>query len=186
MNVVAIRTNGINHPALVGRNYDETVNFYRDVLGMRLVLEQPNMDDERQVHLFFEAGAGQFIAYFVPREGSLPDSPQRRQLGGMLHLALNLEVPIEDAMATLDAHGVRYKGPVDRGYERSLYFRDPNGAVIELMTWITPVPDGIDEGDLITAAQERRVGRGVPFIEDEDVQAVLDAGGHLQASPTPP
>lgn len=174
---MAIRTTGINHPALVGRNYDETVTFYRDVLGMRLVLEQPNLDDDRQVHLFFEAGPGQFIAYFVPKEGSLPDTPQRRQLGAMLHLALNLDVPIEEAMATLDAQGVRYKGPVDRGYERSLYFRDPNGAVIELLTWITPVPDGVDEGDLIIAAQGRRIARGAGFIEDEDVRAVLTSVG---------
>lgn len=170
---MAIRTTGINHPALVGRNYEETVTFYRDVLGMRLVLEQPNLDDDRQVHLFFEAGPGQFIAYFVPREGSLPDTPQRRQLGAMLHLALNLDVPIEEAMATLDAHGVRYKGPIDRGYERSLYFRDPNGAVIELLTWITPPPDDVDEGDLIVAAQQHRLARGGAFIEDEDVRAVL-------------
>jgi len=74
----------------------------------------------------------------------------------MLHLALNLGVPIEEAMAVLDAHGVRYRGPVDRGYERSLYFRDPNGAVIELLTWITPVLKGVDEGDLIVAAQAHR------------------------------
>ena len=170
---MAIRTTGINHPALVGRDYDETLNFYRDILGMRLVLEQPNLDDDRQVHLFFEAGPGQFIAFFVPKEGSLPDTPQRRQLGGMLHLALNLDVPIEEAMATLDAHGVRYRGPIDRGYERSIYFRDPNGAVIELLTWITPVPHGVDEGDLIVAAQQRRIARSSGFIEDEDVRAVL-------------
>jgi catechol 2,3-dioxygenase-like lactoylglutathione lyase family enzyme len=170
---VTISTNGINHPALVGRNYAETLAFYRDVLGMRLVLEQPNLDDDRQVHLFFEAGPGQFIAYFVPKEGSLPETPQRRQLGAMLHLALNLTTPIEEAMATLDAHGVRYKGPVDRGYERSVYFRDPNGAVIELLTWITPIPDDVDEGDLIIAAQRRRIARDAEYIEDEDVQAVL-------------
>ncbi len=172
---MSITTNGINHPALIGRNYEETVRFYTDVLGMRLVLEQPNLDDDRQVHLFFEAGPGQFIAYFVPKEGSLPNTPQRRQLGGMLHLALNLSVPIEEAMATLDAAGVRYRGPIDRGYERSIYFRDPNGAVIELLTWIEPVPEGVDEGDLIVAAQQRRKARGAGFIELEDVTAVLPA-----------
>jgi len=171
--MMAIATAGINHPALVGRNYDETLHFYTEVLGMRLVLEQPNLDDTDQVHLFFEAGPGQFVAYFVPKNGSLPETPQRRQLGSMLHLALNLDVPIEEAMATLDEHGIRYKGPVDRGYERSLYFRDPNGAVIELMSWLTPLPDGADEGDIIVAAQERRRARGASFIELEDVKAVL-------------
>jgi catechol 2,3-dioxygenase-like lactoylglutathione lyase family enzyme len=168
-----INTNGINHPAMVGRNYDETVAFYTGVLGMRLVLEQPNLDDPGSTHLFFEAGPGQFIAYFVPRQGSLPETPQRRQLGGMLHLALNLSVPIEEAMEALDAAGVSYKGPIDRGYERSLYFRDPNGAVIELLTWITPLPPGVDEGDVIVAAQTRRRARRADFIEDEDVRAAL-------------
>ena len=170
---MAIRTSGINHPALVGRNYEETLHFYTEVLGMRLVLEQPNLDDAGQVHLFFEAGPGQFIAYFVPKQGSLPETPRRRQLGSMLHLALNLDVPIEDAMATLDEAGIRYTGPIDRGYERSLYFRDPNGAVVELLSWIAPLPDDADEGDVIVAAQERRRTRGVDFIELEDVEAVL-------------
>jgi len=170
---MTIKTHGINHPALVGRNYEETVHFYTQILGMRLVLEQPNLDEESQVHLFFEAGPGQFVAYFVPKQGSLPETPRRRQLGSMLHLALNLSVPIEEAIATLDRHGVRYRGPVDRGYERSIYFRDPNGAVIELMTWIQPVPHGIDEGDLIVAAQAHRVARGAEFIELEDVTTVL-------------
>lgn len=170
-----IKTGGINHPAFAGRDYDETVHFYTEILGMRLVLEQPNLDDADSIHLFFEAGPGQFIAYFVPRRGSLPDAPPRRGVGGILHLALNLEIPMEDAMAALDAAGVRYRGPIDRGYERSIYFRDPNGAVIELLTWITPVPAGVDEGDLIASAQSRRIERGAAFIEDEDVRAAIDA-----------
>ncbi len=173
---VSIRVDGINHPALVGRDREETIAFYTEVLGMRLVLEQPNLDDPTSTHLFFEAGPGQFIAYFVPNEGEHPDAVERHLRGGVLHIALNLAVPIEEAMATLDAHGIPYAGPIDRGYERSLYFRDPNGAVIELLTWITPIPDGVDEGDLILAAQERRRARGAAFIEDEDVKAVLGEG----------
>ena len=169
-----IRTRGTNHPALVGRNYTETVDFYTRVLGMRLVLEQPNLDDpEGSVHLFFETGPGNFIAYFVPREGSLPETPRRRQLGGMLHLAINLDVPIEEAMATLDAEGIRYRGPIDRGYERSVYFRDPNGAVIELLSWIVPLPPGADEGDVILEAQAHRIDRGAPWIDLEDIEAVI-------------
>jgi hypothetical protein len=45
--------------------------------------------------------------------------------------------------------------------------------VIELLTWITPVPGDVDEGDLILAAQQHRLARGAGFIEDEDIQAVL-------------
>jgi hypothetical protein len=70
---------------------------------------------------------------------------------------------------------VAFSGPIDRGYERSVYFRDPNGIVVELLTWITPLPDGVDEGDLILAAQARRLERGAYAIEDEDVQKAIGA-----------
>ena len=166
-----ITVRGLNHPALMGSDYDRTVDFYSRVLGMRLILEQPNLDDPSSVHLFFEAGPGQFIAYFVPK----PDvsHPARPVRGALNHIALNLTVPLEEAMRTLDAEGVPYHGPVDRGYERSVYFRDPNGVVLELLTWVTPLPAGVDEGDLILDAQARRHARGAPFIEDQDIRAAL-------------
>jgi catechol 2,3-dioxygenase-like lactoylglutathione lyase family enzyme len=166
-----IKTRGINHPALFGLSYDKTMDFYSRVLGMRLVLEQPNLDDPNSVHLFFETGPGQFIAYFVPKPGS--DIEGRVQTGALNHIALNLDGDLDEAIAALQAEGVPYSGPVDRGYERSVYFRDPNGVVVELLTWITPVPEGVDEGDLILAAQERRLGRGAYAIEDEDVKAAI-------------
>jgi catechol 2,3-dioxygenase-like lactoylglutathione lyase family enzyme len=168
---MAIKTNGTNHPALFGLNYEQTVDFYTRVLGMRLVLEQPNLDDPESVHLFFETGPGQFIAYFVPKPGKEVEG--RVQTGALAHIALNLESDLDDAMAMLNAEGVRFNGPIDRGYERSIYFRDPNGVVIELLTWITPVPEGMDEGDLILAAQARRLARNAYAIDDEDVQAAI-------------
>ena len=171
---MAIRTRGTNHPALFGLSYEKTVDFYTRVLGMRLVLEQPNLDDPDSVHLFFETGPGQFIAYFVPKPGHAREG--RVQTGALAHIALNLSSGLEDAMATLRAENVRFNGPIDRGYESSIYFRDPNGVVVELMTWLTPVPDGTDEGDLILAAQARRLARCAYAIEDEDVRAVLTDG----------
>ena len=169
---MAIKTNGTNHPALFGLSYEKTVDFYTRILGMRLVLEQPNLDDAESVHLFFETGPGQFIAYFVPKPGKQAEG--RVQSGALAHVALNLDSDLEDAMATLSAEGVRFNGPIDRGYERSIYFRDPNGVVVELLTWITPKPDGTDEGDLILAAQARRLARGAYAIEDEDVRAAIE------------
>jgi glyoxalase family protein len=168
-----IKTRGTNHPALFGLNYEKTIDFYTRVLGMRLVLEQPNLDDANSVHLFFETGPGQFIAYFVPKPGN--EIAGRVQAGALNHIALNLAGDLDNAMAALDAEGIAYSGPIDRGYERSVYFRDPNGVVVELLTWITPVPDASDEGDLILAAQARRLERGAYAIEDEDVQAAITA-----------
>ena len=168
---MAIRINGINHPALFGLNYGKTIDFYTRVLGMRLVLEQPNLDDASSVHLFFETGPGQFIAYFVPKPGK--EIAGKVQTGALNHVALNLDGPLEGAMAALDAEGIAYSGPIDRGYERSVYLRDPNGVVVELLTWIAPVPEGVDEGDLILAAQAKRLARQAYAIEEEDVEAAI-------------
>jgi len=166
-----IHTRGINHPALFGLSYQKTLDFYTGVLGMRLVLEQPNLDDPDSVHLFFEAGPGQFIAYFVPKPGN--DMEGRGQTGALNHIALNLDGDLDAAMSALREAGVAFSGPIDRGYERSVYFRDPNGVVVELLTWITPVPQGRDEGDLILAAQAKRLARDAYAIEGEDVQAAI-------------
>jgi catechol 2,3-dioxygenase-like lactoylglutathione lyase family enzyme len=168
---MTIQVRGINHPALFGLNYDKTIDFYTRILGMRLVLEQPNLDDPDSVHLFFEAGPGQFIAYFVPRRGSEVEGQVRT--GALNHIALNLADDLDSAMAALTSEGVPFSGPVDRGYERSIYFRDPNGVVVELLTWLTPLPGNVDEGDLILAAQANRLERGAYAIEDEDVKAAL-------------
>lgn len=170
---MSIRVDGLNHPALSGFDYETTIDFYTRVLGMRLVLEQPNLDNPESVHLFFEAGPGQFIAYFVPKPGK--GSQGRAREGALDHIALNLVGSLDDAMAHLDREGIRYDGPIDRGYERSIYFPDPNGTVVELLTWITPKPESMDEGELILAAQERRRARGAYAIEDEDVQAAIAA-----------
>jgi catechol 2,3-dioxygenase-like lactoylglutathione lyase family enzyme len=178
---MAIRTHGTNHPALFGLDYETTVDFYTRILGMRLVLEQPNLDNPDSVHLFFETGPGQFIAYFVPKPGQ--GTPGRVvSRGNLNHIALNLDGPLDEAMRTLEAEDVPYSGPIDRGYERSIYFHDPNGVMLELMTWITPLPEGVDEGDVILAAQRRRNERGAYAIEDEDIRAVL-GGGASSASP---
>lgn len=175
---MAIKTSGVNHPALIGRNYDETVKFYTEVLGMRLVLDQPNLDEPRMTHLFFDAGNGGFLAFFVINEGTDLELPDAKEgIGSMGHVALNLTGSIEDAMETLRSHGIGFMGPVDRGYERSLYFRDPNGIMVELLTWITPLPDGADEADVVARATELREAEGAHHIEDAHVrQAMTDLG----------
>jgi catechol 2,3-dioxygenase-like lactoylglutathione lyase family enzyme len=174
---VAIKTKGINHPALVGHSYEETLKFYTEVLGMRLVLDQPNLDEPRMQHLFFDVGNGNFLAYFVINEGTDLVLPKAQGgVGAMLHVALNLDTPIEEAMETLRRHNVQFAGPIDRGYERSIYFRDPNGVVVELLTWITPLPEGADEAAIVARATEIRKAEGAHHIEDSHVrQAMAEA-----------
>ena len=171
-----MRTLRISHPAFSGALADETIDFYTRILGMELVLRQPNLDYEPEEHLFFHVGNDNFIAYFVPKDGVDPASYQPAQSGSghMDHLAIDIELADLSAWEQrLSDAGVKYEGPVDRGYERSLYFKDPNNVTVELLAWITPPPAGVPQATLIKRAQELREARGAAFIEDEDVRAAI-------------
>ena len=57
-----MRTNGINHLALVCRDMEETVKFYTQVLDMPLV-KTVALPDGGQ-HFFFDCGGGSLLAFF--------------------------------------------------------------------------------------------------------------------------
>ena len=170
-----LKTIGISHPAFSGSKRDETVAFYRDLLGMAIVLLQGNLDVPEEDHYFFHAGGDNFIAYFLPKEGvetRLP--PARPGSGWMDHLAIDvLPNSIDRWAERLRAAGVEFDGPIDRGYERSVYFKDPNGVTIELLSWLTPLPQGYAQAEVIRAAQALRTRRGAEFIEDQDIQGAI-------------
>ncbi len=173
-----IRTLRISHPALCGMHSAATIDFYTRVLGMELVLRQPNLDYPAEEHLFFHVGNDTFIAYFVPKNEAEATGyqPARPGSGGLDHLAIDVDAAsFETAMARLRAEGVAFEGPVDRGYERSIYFKDPNGVTLELLTWITPPPADLSMAAVIKRAQQLRVARRAAFIEDEDVRAAIAA-----------
>ena len=171
----------ISHPALTGNKNAETIRFYTEILGMELVLRQPNLDYPAEEHLFFHVGNDNFIAYFVPVDESAHQlEPCRTGCGGMDHLALDIDAEaLDEAMRRLTAEGVDFEGPVDRGYERSIYFKDPNGVTVELLTWLTTPPPGLPQAAIIKRAQAIREARGATFLEDQDVRRAIE---ELQAS----
>lgn len=172
-----MRTLRISHPAFFGIHTQATIRFYSEVLGMRVVLRQPNLDDASMEHVFFHVGEDNFIAYFLPYdEAAAADKYQRMRpgYGVMNHLALDVDpASFDEALERLKAEGVELKGPTDRGYERSIYFRDPNGVRIELLVWLTPPPHGMPQADIIERAQRLRVGRGAEFVQERDVKQAI-------------
>jgi catechol 2,3-dioxygenase-like lactoylglutathione lyase family enzyme len=172
-----MRTLRISHPAFFGIHTAATIRFYTEILGMRIVLRQPNLDDASMEHVFFHVGNDNFIAYFLPYdEAAAADKYQRMKpgYGVMNHLALDVDLANFDAVIErLKAEGIELKGPTDRGYERSIYFRDPDGVRIELLVWLTPPPAGLRQADIIERAQQLRVGRGAAFVEDRDVRHAI-------------
>lgn len=169
----------ISHPALQGGKNAETVDFYTNVLGMELVLRQDNLDYPSEEHLFFHVGNDNFIAYFVPKDDSMAREMGVSGCGWMDHLAIDVEPEaLAEAIRRLTARGVPFDGPVDRGYERSIYFKDPNGVTLELLAWLTPPPAHLPQATIIARAQAIREARGAGFVEDQDVrQAIAELEG---------
>jgi len=172
-----MRTLRISHPAFFGIHSGDTIRFYSQLLNMRIVLRQPNLDDASMEHVFFHVGEDNFIAYFLPYdEAAAADKYQRMKpgYGVMNHLALDVDAQsFAAALERLPAEGVQVRGPVERGYERSIYFRDPNGVRIELLTWLTPPPPDLPQADIIAEAQRIRRERGAEFVEDRDVRQAI-------------
>jgi catechol 2,3-dioxygenase-like lactoylglutathione lyase family enzyme len=176
---MGMRTLRISHPAFFGIHSAATIRFYHDILAMPIVLRQPNLDDGSMEHLFFHVGEDNFIAYFLPFDEQAAEGKYERMKPGygvMNHLALDVDGPsFLSALERLQAAGVNVKGPIERGYERSIYFRDPNGVRLELLTWLTPPPQGMPQAEIIAEAQRIRAARGAQFVEDRDVRQAIDS-----------
>lgn len=103
--------------------------FYRDVLGLAVLTKEPGR------HVFFQAG-NSVLLVFRPEEtlkgAALPSHGAR----GPGHFALGIPSDSLDAWKQrLQLHGVEVEKEMDwpRG-GKSLYFRDPAGNSVELVT----------------------------------------------------
>jgi catechol 2,3-dioxygenase-like lactoylglutathione lyase family enzyme len=125
----------LHHNAYRCRDSGETRRFYEDFLGLRLagtLWIKESMTGRRTdtLHTFYELDDGSYLAFF-----EAPDMPFefRRQHDYDLHIALEVEEASLHAMfAKGKAAGIETRGISDHGFIHSIYFRDPNGYVIEL------------------------------------------------------
>jgi len=171
-----IRTTGTDHITLIGSNAEETIHFYRDVLGMALVLRQPNLDDPSQTHLFFDTGDGRIITFFVKDDRDSHRGPQRAGVGAVHHLSFSIDP--EDFVEVREALDEEWRGynEFDRGIFHSLYTQDHNGLVIELATDKYDIPDD-RRGEVLATAQRLREEDGVDYAEERHLEAALDELG---------
>jgi catechol 2,3-dioxygenase-like lactoylglutathione lyase family enzyme len=119
---------GLHHTALISSDVETTVRFYQDVLGFPLTELIENRDYPGSSHFFFDIGNGNLLAFFdFP---GLEVGPYAEVLGGLHHLAISVEPQRWDGLvATLTEAGIEHV--VHSGV--SVYFRDPDGARIELI-----------------------------------------------------
>jgi catechol 2,3-dioxygenase-like lactoylglutathione lyase family enzyme len=167
-----VQVQGTDHITVTGSNVEDTVAFYRDLLGMPLVLRQPNLDQPDVTHLFFDTGDGRILTCFVHDDRESGRQPPMG-VGSVHHLAFRVAAErLEDVKAALDEDGRRYS-EFDRGAFHSLYTRDNNGLTIELVADKFPVPDE-HRGEVLARAQARRVEAGADFVDDDHMEAAID------------
>lgn len=119
---------GVHHIALLSSDVERTVRFYHDLLGFPLTDIFENRDYPGSNHFFFDIGHGNLIAFFDFPD--LPLGPYAEVLGGLHHVAISMTPEEwERARARLDDAGVAYQ--LESG--TSIYFRDPDGARLELI-----------------------------------------------------
>jgi len=162
---------GVNHLALVCKDMNKTVEFYRDILGMPLIktIELPRGMGQ---HFFFDVGNGDCIAFFwfanapeaapgIAAPANLPTSGKSiaSAHGSMNHIAIN--VPLEkfdEYHQKLISKGVACTpilnhddSPMQVSAEvtpdvfvRSVYFFDPDGICLEFAAWTADLPRAHD------------------------------------------
>ncbi len=119
---------GLHHTALISGDVERTVRFYQDVLGFPLTELIENRDYPGSSHFFFDIGNSNLLAFFdFP---GLDVGPYAEVLGGLHHMAISVDPERwQDLVERLTAAGVQHE--VHSGV--SVYFRDPDGARVELI-----------------------------------------------------
>src|SRR4030095_13184380 len=79
-----IQSQGVHHITLVGADRQTSIDFWEGVLGMPFIFEQPNLDEARESHLYFDPGDGRLITVFTDGARK-PDSPRPSTGIGCVH-----------------------------------------------------------------------------------------------------
>jgi len=173
---------GINHLALVCKDMARTVDFYTNVLGMPLT-KTIDLPAGMGQHFFFDIGNGDSLAFFwfpeAPDRAPGVASPAHNvgegsiatAHGSMNHIAFDVAPEkMEEYRERLHAKGVEVTEIVnhdnspmqmsetvtDDVFVRSMYFFDPDGALLEFAAWTRDLGPDEASHEPATAADKPR------------------------------
>lgn len=188
---------GLHHITLVCSDAQRTVDFYTRVLGLHFIKQTVNFDDPGSYHIYFGdkyGRPGTAVTFF-----EWPHAPNGHPgIGGTHHFAL--QVASEDGLLKwkrrLTDMGISVEGPLDRHYFQSIYFRDPDGTILEIATrgpgfTIDETPDQLGSSDrlpppemVINNRDEARISALTwpePVPEIEAVMTLTSGMHHITA-----
>ncbi len=171
------RVKRMHHHALRTNDMEATRHFYEDILEMPMVSALVEMVDPTRgaetpyLHCFFEMGDGSSIAFFEFADGVRGKAPKTPQDALDHHFAVS--VPnfddIEHFKKKLESEGHKAAG-IDHGFCYSLYFRDPNGMLVELVA-DHPQELEINEGYAAVAHDELEKWQRAEYVENNQHRA---------------
>ncbi len=130
-----MRLSGLHHVTAIVADLERTTAFYRDILGLALVQEGANDDDPGARHFWFgdaQGAAGTLVSFM-----EYPQMEEGRQgRGATHHFAFAVDSAAEQAAWRdyLNSRSVPCSEVFERGRFRSIYFRDPDGHLLEIAT----------------------------------------------------
>lgn len=184
---------GVHHSARPTWKLKETVEFYRDVMGLRVVhgvsargWGPSNHPDF--LHFFFDSGRGSTIAFFYYIGTEQPEHLIHRPEydSDAIHTAWQVKTreQLQAWRSRLETAGVEIMYQIEHEVIESIYFRDPNGYMLEITRPLREFNtlDGTDALLTLRAAIEvegRRNSRGGKL---ENIESVWRAKGELVAT----
>ena len=125
----------LHHNAYRCKDSEATRRFYEDFLGLPLaesleIGETKSGRKTQTLHTFYRLDDGSFLAFFEAPDMPFEFKPQH---DFDLHIALEVDEAVLQPMLDKGrAQDIETRGISEHGFIRSIYFRDPNGYVIEL------------------------------------------------------
>jgi glyoxalase family protein len=192
---MSIQTPGIHHVTAIASDPQANVDFYTDVLGLRLVKRTVNFDDTQTYHLYYgdEVGTPGTILTFFPFAGGQPGHVGRGQTSATAFVIP--EGSVEFWVDRLESEGLAVEEPTERfgGEARStsdsasgqrpraetvVPFEDRDGQPLELVTGESDVDPWADGP--IPAEHAIRGFHGVTLdsLNPDATGGLLDAMGY--------
>ena len=134
-----MRLDGIHHITGITGDLDAAGEFYEEALGLRLVKKTLNQDDGRTKHYFWAHYDGATVASrsALTLFGWPGSDYHARPGGGQTH-HIAFRAADEEQQAAWRDHllgmGLEVSPFMDRTYFRSIYFRAPDGLLLEIAT----------------------------------------------------
>jgi glyoxalase family protein len=148
---------GIHHVTAIASDPQANLDFYTQILGLRLVKKTVNFDDPGSYHFYFgdAAGAPGTILTFFPWPGAYPG-----RVGDGMAAAASFAIPAASLDYWLDRLAERYDNfdaPKPRMGEQVLTLRDPDGLILDLVAGETHSPANAAAGvaEIADAAAEK-------------------------------